>query len=78
MNPSLEDIQSAINTTAKKILGCAKKLKSWGMAPGGPATFYDRIASDREIVKVVLLLTGELDACCLEIPFYEENAGDAA
>lgn len=58
MNPRLEDIQSAINTTAKAILSCSKKLKAWGMGSEGPGSYYDMITSDKEIVKVVVLLTG--------------------
>lgn len=60
MNPTLEEIQEAINTTAKKILGTSKKLRCWGMSHG-PATYYDLIARDKEVVKVVLLLTGSVE-----------------
>ena len=58
MNPSLEEIQCAINTTAKAILGCSKKLDAWGMGCAEECTYYDMIARDKEVVKVVLLMTG--------------------
>ena len=58
MNPSLEEIQCAINTTAKAILGCSKKLDAWGIGCDDQRTYYDMIARDKEVVKVVLLLTG--------------------
>eukprot|EP00899_Mesostigma_viride_P009796 jgi/Mesvir1/18818/Mv04309-RA.2 len=63
MNPSLEDIQGAINTTAKRVLRCSSDLVAWGFGEvdGKPLTFYDMIASDKEIVKSVLLLTGSIE-----------------
>ncbi|DBA69380.1 TPA: Dynein gamma chain, flagellar outer arm [Trebouxia sp. C0005] len=60
MNPTLDDIQAAINATAKKILSCGKQLQVWG-GKAGAATYYDMIARDKEIVKVVLLLTGSIE-----------------
>jgi dynein heavy chain len=56
MNPSLEDIQGAINSTAKKVLKVSESLHMWGDGGSG-RKFYDWIASDKEIVKSVLLLT---------------------
>ncbi len=43
------------------MIGCAKQLKVWGGEPGGPTSYYDMIARDKEIVKVVLLLTGSIE-----------------
>ena len=57
MNPSLDDIQAAINSTAKKVLKASADLKMWGVG-NRSATYFDRLAADKEIVKVVLLLTG--------------------
>lgn len=58
MNPSLEEIQNAINMTAKAILACSKELTAWGMGDDGPENYYDMITQDKEIVKVIILLTG--------------------
>ena len=83
MNPSLDDIQDAINVVAKKMLKASEKLHMWGLGTedttgGGnspskaantappnngnyPSNFYHWIASDKEIVKSVLLLTGSIE-----------------
>ena len=59
MNPSLEDIQSTVNNTAKQILSCSKALTLWGnYIVGATGTFFDLIAADKSIVKCLLLLTG--------------------
>lgn len=72
LNPSLDDIQRAVNSIAKKVLKVSLEITRWGNTdlngdekdvPGvdydklGTASFYDEIASDIEIVKLVLLLT---------------------
>ena len=66
MNPSLDDIQGAINRTALYILRCSKKLYAWGEDRNytdhdNVKTFFDLIAKDPEIVKNVLLLTGAIE-----------------
>ena len=68
----VDDIQSAVNNVAKKILNASQEIKRWGNTdlngdeenvPGvdydniGTGTFYDEIASDIEIVKLVLLFS---------------------
>ncbi|GBG77441.1 hypothetical protein CBR_g23890 [Chara braunii] len=74
MNPSLDDIQNAINTAAKKVLRCSAELKAWNAVrstsdiPG--ATFYDLIAADKEIVKSVLLLTGSIEGTKQQVVDY--------
>ena len=35
-----------------QVLGVAKHLETWGLEPGGPETYYEMIARDKEIVKV--------------------------
>ena len=45
---------------ALQILSCGKQLQVWG-GKAGAATYYDMIARDKEIVKVVLLLTGSIE-----------------
>ena len=76
LQPSLEDIQTAVNGAAKKILHASREIKRWGNTdlngdeenvPGvdydaiGTKSFYDEIASDLEIVKLVILLTGSME-----------------
>ncbi len=59
LNPPLSEIQEAINTSAKRIIGTSRKLRCWGMPAGqGPASYYELIAKDKEVVRMVLLLTG--------------------
>eukprot|EP00434_Breviolum_minutum_P020388 symbB.v1.2.017981.t1/scaffold1416.1/size119947/1 len=77
LNPSVTDIQAAINGGAVAVLKCSKMIEAWDtvtipknvqlildanlppvQGTGSQGTFYDRIAQDREILKVVLLLTG--------------------
>jgi dynein heavy chain len=73
MNPSLEDIQDAINTTAKKVLACSKELKAWSAehsSADSPDTFFDHLASDKEIVKSVLLLTGSIEGTKTQVLGY--------
>jgi len=70
LNPSLEDIQGAINTTAKEVLAASQELVAWGpdFRPG--STFFERLASDREIVVSVLLLTGSVEHLKNEVNGY--------
>ncbi|CAD7698753.1 unnamed protein product [Ostreobium quekettii] len=70
MNPSLEEIQCAINTTAKAILGCSQKINAWGMEGGDGGTYYDMIAKDKQVVKVVLLLTGSVEGTKQQVMQY--------
>ncbi|KAK9794950.1 hypothetical protein WJX73_010224 [Symbiochloris irregularis] len=60
-NPALGDIQTAVNTAAKKVLNVSRNLKMWGRSEDAPPTFYELIAQDKEIVKAVLLLTGAIE-----------------
>lgn len=69
MNPSLDDIQAAINSTAKKVLKASADLKMWGVG-NRSATYFDRLAADKEIVKVVLLLTGSIESTKAEVQSY--------
>lgn len=59
MNPSLDEIQEAINSCAKKILATSQSLPCWGMPDVD--TFYEFIACDKEIVKSILRLTGSVE-----------------
>lgn len=63
LNPSIEDVQKAINNAAKEILSCSKKIFNWGqdkVAEKLKEPFYKQIATDKEIVRVILLLTGSI------------------
>lgn len=81
LNPSVTDIQAAINGGAVAVLKCSKMIEAWDtvtipknvqlildanlppvQGTGSQGTFYDRIAQDREILKVVLLLTGSIQS----------------
>ena len=53
-----------------QVLQTSKQLALWGGEPGGPSTFYDMIARDKEIVKVVLLLTGSIEGTKAEVLDY--------
>jgi len=65
MNPTLEEIQLAINRCAINVLKCSKRICQWGQDRTQDIskllTFHSLIAQDREIVKVVLLLTGSVE-----------------
>ena len=63
LNPSLEEIQKAINKAATAVLRCSKKLYNWDQQnteADKKQSFYQMIAQDKEIVKVILLLTGSI------------------
>jgi dynein heavy chain len=85
LSPTLEDIQKAVNKAATAILGCSKQLVRWGQLGTKSSdfhedkdTFYSIVAQDKEIVKVILLLTGSfkgtknlVDAFKLEFEDYK-------
>lgn len=61
LSPSLDEIQSAINLSSVAVLGAMKKMWQWrqGHLPEKDrATFFDIMGKDIEIIKTVLLLTG--------------------
>lgn len=64
LEPSLEDIQKAINRAATAVLKCSKKLLGWDQISENNKSqmesYYKIIAQDKEIVKVILLLTGSI------------------
>ena len=80
MNPSLDDIQAAINRTALFVLKCSKGLLAWGTTreQGATAgedapTFFDLIAREPEIVKNVLLLTGAIEGTKQQVAEYMQS-----
>ena len=61
--PSLFEVQSSINRAASAVLKSTKFVQMWGqkhLPEDERAPFYDKIAEDKEIVKVILLLTGSI------------------
>ena len=63
LNPSLEEIQKAINKAATAVLRCSKTLYNWDQQnteDDKKQSLYEMIAQDKEIVKVILLLTGSI------------------
>lgn len=63
LRPSLQDVQSAINRAASHVLKSTKKVQLWfqkDVPEEEKEPFYNWIAKDKEIVKVILLLTGSI------------------
>jgi dynein heavy chain len=63
LRPSLEEVQSAINRAASHVLKSTKHVQNWNqkdIPEDEREPFYDWIAKDKEIVKVILLLTGSI------------------
>ena len=56
-------MQVEINNAAKEVLTCSKKIFNWGQDDKKEADkepFYEKIATDKEIVRVILLITGSV------------------
>lgn len=60
VSPSLDEIQEAVNTCAKKVLTVTKDLKPWAV-DRTMGSFWDMLSHDLDIVKSVLLLKGTID-----------------
>lgn len=71
LEPSLNDIQKAINKAAKAVLGASKRLFDWNQHHfqdnSEKKTFFSRITKDIEIACVVLLLTGSIQGTRTEV-----------
>ncbi len=66
MSPSLEEIQTAINQCALLVIWCLKDVFVWTDSShqkqhSQKKSFYEEVAKDKVLVKVVLLLTGSID-----------------
>eukprot|EP00003_Mantamonas_plastica_P000096 TRINITY_DN1008_c0_g2_i7.p1 TRINITY_DN1008_c0_g2~~TRINITY_DN1008_c0_g2_i7.p1 ORF type:complete len:3819 (+),score=1555.84 TRINITY_DN1008_c0_g2_i7:2346-13802(+) len=64
MNPSLEDIQEGMNKACIAILSGAKNVYCWGQdrtLGSELRSLYPNITSKKDIVKVVLLMTGSIE-----------------
>jgi dynein heavy chain len=77
MNPSLEEIQAAINRSAVNVLKCSKRICQWGQDRSRDInslqTFHSFIAQDKAIVKMVLLLTGSIEGTKKHVHDYLEE-----
>jgi len=67
LSPSLDEVQDAINAVARDVLQCTRKIIDWGIDPTSTSgkrprrSFYDRLASDKNLAIVLLLLTGAVE-----------------
>eukprot|EP00760_Papus_ankaliazontas_P001566 PhM_4_TR10512/c1_g1_i1/m.53321/K10408/DNAH; dynein heavy chain, axonemal len=57
IHPSLNEVQTALNLGITSALGVTKHVGAWECLPES-AHFYNEIARNKEVVKVVLMLTG--------------------
>jgi len=63
LSPEIDHIQEAIDKAALAMLKCSKDVYNWGQShleEEERESFYKMIARDKEIVKVILLLTGSI------------------
>ena len=63
LKPSLDEVQHSINKAASAVLKSTKKVQNWNqkdLPEDERKPFYTWIARDKEIVKVILLLTGSI------------------
>ena len=78
LEPSLDDIQRAINKAAQAVLSCSKWLYDWDQSDlpvENRRTFFSRITRDIEIVRVVLLLTGSVGTTKLQVQSFLSGFG---
>jgi len=72
MNPTLVEIQAAINSCARAVLACSRLLTVWEDDEGYAAgkNVYDVISKHKDIVRVVLLLTGSIEGVKRQVHEY--------
>jgi len=60
IRPSVDDIQSVLNSCSQYIIRATKRITAWTNDDRGSpsASLFDRIASDLEVVKMILLMCG--------------------
>lgn len=70
LSPEIDQIQEAIDKAALAMLKCSKDVYNWGQShleEEDRESFYKMIARDKEIVKVILLLTGSIQGTKNEV-----------
>merc|ERR1719446_1787726 len=74
-SPTLDEIQDAINRTAIAILRSTKRLVSWGQdrSADDAESFFDMLAAEKEVCKLVLLLTGSIEGAKTEVIDYLDS-----
>jgi dynein heavy chain len=63
LQPSLGEVQRSINIAASEVLKSTRQVQNWNqkdLPEDERKPFYTWIARDKEIVKVILLLTGSI------------------
>ena len=77
MNPSLDEIQAAINRCALNILRCSKHIMQWPKTPPAlnsirseRSPFHHVIAQDYKVVAVCLMLTGAVEGIKKQVHDY--------
>jgi len=78
LKPTLEEVQSAINRAASHVLKSTKNVQNWNQKDQPEderEPFYDWIAKDKEIVKVILLLTGSIQGTKNNVKKFLESFG---
>ncbi|CAI2380850.1 unnamed protein product [Moneuplotes crassus] len=76
ISPSINDLQKTVNLEVSAILKCTKEVYNWGQqeVPENEKTpFYDWIIKDKEIIKLVLLLTGALQGLRPKVTVFMEQ-----
>lgn len=79
LKPSLDEVQSAINRAASHVLKSTKKVQNWNQKDQPEEDrepFYDWIAKDKEIVKVILLLTGSIQGTKNNVKKFLDSFGE--
>ena len=67
LQPSLDHVQEAINSTARLVLHCVKMITPLGMSKPdqfdslGGSSYFDRIMAEKDVVLAVVLLTGAVE-----------------
>ena len=72
MSPSLDEIQASINRCCRAIIGISKSLPMWATHEDKRSgrVIHDVLAQDKEIVRMVLLLTGAMDGAKRTVYLY--------
>lgn len=70
MHPSLDDVQNAINESARLVLSSAKSVPILGKSS---ESYHSLIAADMQVVQSVLLLTGSVEGSKRQVLEYLET-----